>query len=105
MASPSPVSMALTDATEIIVSTPGAISSAARSSAGVTGWWACTRSPSPFQWRSASSRSPLAPDATGGAYANVRLGSAAEVRGLSRRRGAPDLLGLGVDALVVGELD
>ena len=56
IASPSPVSMAFTEATEIIVRMPGAISSAARSSTGCTGWWAWTRSPSPFQCCSASSR-------------------------------------------------
>ena len=52
--------MALTEAIEIIVRMPGAISSAARPSTGCTGWWAWTRSPSPFQCRSASSRIDVA---------------------------------------------
>ena len=52
--------MAFTEATEIIVRMPGAISSAARPNAGVTGWWAWTRSPSPFQCCSASSRIDVA---------------------------------------------
>ena len=61
------VSIAFTDAIEIMVSTPGATSSAARSRAGVTGWWAWTRSPSPFQCRSASSRMPVLSVVTGAA--------------------------------------
>ena len=68
IASPSPVSMALTEAIEIIVRMPGAISSAARPSAGVTGWWAWTRSPSPFQCCSASSRIVVPSAAIAGAY-------------------------------------